>query len=229
MQYVIYTRVSTDEQAKTDISLSVQEREMRSILEQEGGQLYKLISDPAWSGGDEKRPGLLEMLDLMRRRKIDGVMFYDLNRLSRNMDITSNFMQTAGKNKIRVYSKCEGEIDVSTTEGWMRLVMNAFFSEYELRKISDRNKMVKDKLYADGRTRGRAPIGQSVGAGNLLIDNPYELKVLDLIEKYKNQGLSYTIISHLLAGQGYVGRSGISFKPSFVGYLYRKYIKDKEK
>lgn len=75
----IYVRVSTGEQSTT-----MQERELKESAERRGWNV-KVYRDSAQSGAKENRPGLSDLLSEVRRRRIDVVMVWSLDRLARSL------------------------------------------------------------------------------------------------------------------------------------------------
>jgi DNA invertase Pin-like site-specific DNA recombinase len=75
----IYVRVSTGEQ-----DTAMQETELRDCAERRGWAV-KLYRDQGESGARESRPGLNALLDDARRRRIDLVMVWSLDRLARSL------------------------------------------------------------------------------------------------------------------------------------------------
>src|SRR5690349_17628767 len=75
----IYVRVSTDDQ-----DTALQETELKEHAEQRGWEV-RLYRDHGESGAKENRPALNAMLQEIRRRKIDVVMVWSLDRLARSL------------------------------------------------------------------------------------------------------------------------------------------------
>jgi len=75
----IYVRVSTNEQ-ETDM----QEVELREYVEKRGWR-YVLYRDKGESGAKDSRPALNAMLNDLRRRKLDVVVVWKLDRLARSL------------------------------------------------------------------------------------------------------------------------------------------------
>ncbi len=61
----IYTRVSTENQAEKEFSsCESQEEKIRSFIKsQNNWQVYKVYSDPGYSGANTNRPALQELLE----------------------------------------------------------------------------------------------------------------------------------------------------------------------
>ena len=70
------TRVSTDNQAEKEYnSCKAQEEKLKAYIKsQEGLKLYKVYSDPGFSGASLERPALKEMLNDIIAGKIDCVL-----------------------------------------------------------------------------------------------------------------------------------------------------------
>jgi Resolvase, N terminal domain len=61
---ILYSRVSTDEQARSGYSIPDQLKELRGHAVREGYQVVEEIEDEGYSGGDPYRPGLQRVMQL---------------------------------------------------------------------------------------------------------------------------------------------------------------------
>ena len=86
MRCAIYTRVSTDNQAEVEFnSCEAQELKIRSFIKsQENMEIFKVYSDPGFSGASLDRPALREMLNDIKESKINLVISYKIDRLTRS-------------------------------------------------------------------------------------------------------------------------------------------------
>ncbi len=86
MKCAIYTRVSTDNQAEVEFnSCEAQESKIKSFINsQENMEIFKLYSDAGFTGANINRPELNEMLDDIRQNKINLVISYKIDRLTRS-------------------------------------------------------------------------------------------------------------------------------------------------
>ena len=89
---VIYTRVSTDIQAEKEFSsCEAQEQKIRSfIASQNDWQIFKIYNDAGFSGATLQRPKIQELLLDLKKEKIDVVLVYKIDRLTRS---PKNFYQ----------------------------------------------------------------------------------------------------------------------------------------
>jgi DNA invertase Pin-like site-specific DNA recombinase len=85
MKAVIYTRVSTREQA-TNLSLGTQLKACRAYCEREGYGILKEFTDAGESAKTTDRPEFQDLLEFCRlhKRDVHFLVFYNISRLSRN-------------------------------------------------------------------------------------------------------------------------------------------------
>lgn len=76
----VYLRVSTSGQ-----SVESQERAIRSYMEQNGINRYKVFTDHGVSGAKASRPALDELINEVKARKVHTVITFSLSRLGRNV------------------------------------------------------------------------------------------------------------------------------------------------
>jgi len=83
---VIYTRVSSEEQAKHDLSLPFQKKRCREYAKEHGFIIVEEFEEPGRSGTSAiDRPELMQMLKFSIDQKIDAVIIHKSDRLGRNM------------------------------------------------------------------------------------------------------------------------------------------------
>src|SRR5437868_2256221 len=86
-RFVVYLRVSTDQQADTGQGLDIQEEACRRWLQQGRHRLVEVCTDAGRSGGADvgHRPGLARALALVGADRADGVLVHRLDRLARDL------------------------------------------------------------------------------------------------------------------------------------------------
>ena len=72
----VYTRVSTENQAEKDFSsCSAQEEKIRAFIKsQNNWKVFKVYSDPGFTGVNLNRPALQELLEDIKQGEIDIVL-----------------------------------------------------------------------------------------------------------------------------------------------------------
>ena len=143
-QCAIYTRVSTDNQAEKEFSsCEAQEQKMKSfIASQNNWQVFKIYNDAGFSGATLQRPALQELLSDLKKEKIDVVLVYKIDRLTRSPKDFYQLIEFFEQAKIDFISITE-RFDTSTPAG--RLLRNIMltFSQFERELTSERT---KDKM-----------------------------------------------------------------------------------
>ena len=89
MRCGIYTRVSTDEQARPDYnSLATQAeicRHYAEVQREQGWEVVGVYEDSGFSGKDLDRPAIRRLLSDVRQGRLDVVIAYKLDRISRSL------------------------------------------------------------------------------------------------------------------------------------------------
>jgi len=162
----IYTRVSTDNQAEKFFnSCETQELKIKSFIDsQEDLTVYDVYSDPGYSGGSTNRPDLQRLLGDIKVNKIDIIISYKIDRLTRSPKDFYQMIELFEEYGVDFISVTE-RFDTSTPSG--RLLRNIMltFAQFERELSSERT---KDKLLQ------RAEQGMWNG-GNI----PYGYKSID--------------------------------------------------
>lgn len=101
-RYVIYTRVSTEDQGKSGLGLEAQQRDIDIFLTNFSDVPYEIIGQfqDVQSGGDNDRPELPKALALVRKTGAE-LLIAKLDRLSRRVSFIASLMDDP-KVKLRV-------------------------------------------------------------------------------------------------------------------------------
>jgi len=83
---IIYTRVSTDNQAEKEFSsCEAQEQKIKSfVASQDNWKIIKVYSDAGYSGATLNRPKIQQLISDLKKEKIDIVLVYKIDRLTRS-------------------------------------------------------------------------------------------------------------------------------------------------
>lgn len=176
--WVIYVRVSTDEQAKKGTSLETQEAGCRGLATAYGHTVSEVIVDDGYSAAVLKqkgrrsldaflkRPGAKRLLDLIERGSIAGVIIWKLGRLVRNTRQLLEVVELMQERDIAFVS-VNDRIDTSTAMGRMILTIIGALDQLESEQISERVVAVLDYMRSQGRwAGGTVPAGLTVEVRN---------------------------------------------------------------
>lgn len=139
---VIYIRVSTERQAEKGTSLETQMEKCKAYAEKQGSRVVKTFIERGESAKVADRPELLKMLAYLQANKIDALIIYKLDRLSRNTDDQHKIMYKLSQAQVQLHSATEN-IDDSAVGKFMRSVL---WSVAELDNAI-RAERVKDGMY----------------------------------------------------------------------------------
>jgi len=176
----IYARVSTDERLGQAFNSLHAQREAGEnfVASRRADGLVALpdeYSDGGFTGANTNRPGLQRLVADVEARRIDCVVVYKLDRLSRSMRDFLNLLDLFDRHDVSFVSVSQS-FDTSTPIGKMTLNLLASFGEFERHVISERT---RDKMRAARRrgrwTGGMPPLGYDVAPeGGRLVIHPSE-------------------------------------------------------
>ena len=198
----IYCRKSSEKGLDQEFtSLDNQELACKSyILSQkfQGWTYYKTYSDAGISGGTTNRPSLQEMLKDIKSGKIQVVLVYKIDRLSRSIyDFKKMMKDDFEKNNCTLVSITQS-FDTSTAMGKLTLNMLLSFAEFEREVAAER---VKDKIFATKSqglwTGGCPPLGYDIKFKQLEINQEEAQTVNKIFELYLESSSLIQLISKL--------------------------------
>lgn len=85
MKAGLYERVSTDEQVKEGYSIAAQDNKGKAFIESQGWTVHDVYVDDGESAKDLDRPDLQRLLRDAEEGKIDVIVVYRLDRLTRSV------------------------------------------------------------------------------------------------------------------------------------------------
>ncbi len=132
LKCAIYTRVSTDAQAEVEFnSCEAQQNKINSFIQsQEDMKVFKVYSDLGFTGANTNRPALQQMFSDIKDGKINLVIAYKIDRLTRSPKDFYQLIEVFDKYDVSFISVTE-RFDTSTPSG--RLLRNIMltFSQFE--------------------------------------------------------------------------------------------------
>jgi DNA invertase Pin-like site-specific DNA recombinase len=208
-----YIRVSTEEQAAEGVSLSAQEKAIRTYCELKGLILLKIVTDPGVSAGKalSKRTGGAEVLRAVATKEVDSVVVYKLDRLFRNCPDCLTVTEAWDRKGVSLHLIDLGgqSLDTSSAMGRFFLTVMAGAAELERNMIRERTTAALKHKKENGELVGSTPYGKQLCEDGCHLEvNHEEQKVVSLIRDLRNQGLSYQKIVNHLTTHGVPARGG---------------------
>lgn len=147
-RYVIYRRVSTDEQGKSGLGIEAQDRDIRLFLEGYSDQPFAVVAEftEVASGADDRRPELTKALDMARKHGAE-LLVAKLDRLSRKVSFIASLLDDR-KVQLRVAAMPQADK--------FQLHIYAALAEQEREFISIRTKAALKEAKARGVKLGGA-------------------------------------------------------------------------
>ncbi|APO74581.1 resolvase/recombinase protein [Rhizobium etli 8C-3] len=132
LRYVVYTRVSTEDQGKSGLGLEAQDRDIEIFLDKFSDVPFEVIGrfQDVQSGGDNGRPELEKALSLVRKTGAE-LLVAKLDRLSRRVSFIAALMDDK---KVKLRVACMPNADKFS------LHIYAALAEQERTFISERTK-----------------------------------------------------------------------------------------
>lgn len=209
MKAVGYARVSTEEQVKEGVSLDNQEAKIRTYADLKDLELVGIIKDAGISAKNLNRPGAQEVLKMARKKKVEAVIVYKLDRMFRSTIDALETTKMFDRLNIAFHSIQE-TLDTQSAMGRFFFTLTAALAEMERGIIGERTKAaLKHKRLNGEKTGGDIPFGYSLDIdGQTLMEDREEQEVIRLMKDLKGKGYSLRSICRELESKGYLTKTG---------------------
>ena len=206
MKAVGYIRVSTEDQAREGISLDTQKAKIEAYAAINDLGLLGIIRDEGASGKDLEREGMAKLLDLVESGKVEAVIVYKLDRLSRRTLDTLSLIENFESKGISFHSISE-KVDTKNATGRFFLTIISALAQMERDMTAERTKDALAHKRQKGEWTGRVPFGFRL-ENNRLVEDPEQLKVIQKAKRLRRSGKSLREISRALClSLGYVHKA----------------------
>src|SRR3569833_1461279 len=148
----IYTRVSTDQGLDQEFnSLDALYEASRAYIRSQAHagwiQLRARYDDGGFSGGNTDRPALQQLLEDVRARKIDVIVVYKVDRLTRSLADFAKLVELFDQNGVSFVSVTQ-QFNTTTSMGRLTLNVLLAFAQFEREVTSER---IRNKISASKR------------------------------------------------------------------------------
>ena len=207
MRVGLYPRVSGHEQ-EDNYSIPEQIDRMKKYCESKDWMVHKIYTDSVYSGSNMDRPGLQEMIRDCENGKLDMVLVYKLDRLSRSQKDTMYLIEDVfEKNGVGFTSMTEN-FDTSTPHGKFIVGILAVFSQLERSRITERTMSGKDGRAKEGKWHGGKWIPIGYDYDGMLWINEYEAMQVREVADLFLKGMPLRTIARLVTEKGYLHKYG---------------------
>jgi DNA invertase Pin-like site-specific DNA recombinase len=158
LRCAIYTRVSTENNLEQEFnSLDNQWEASEAYIKSQAHEGWKLIrqryDDGGFSGGSMERPALQKLLDDVRARRIDVVVVYKVDRLTRSLADFAKLVELFDAHGVSFISVTQA-FNTTTSMGRLTLNMLLSFAQFEREITGER---IRDKASTSTAPPGRTP------------------------------------------------------------------------
>ena len=180
----VYIRVSTEDQAREGFSLGEQEEKLLQLCKFKELEVYKVYKDAGISAKDmEHRPQFQEMLKDMKEGKLNYIVAYKLDRITRSVRDLEELISVL--EQYNCFLLCDrDDVNTSTANGRFFVRMLTVLSQLEIEIVSERTKFGLNGAIKSGHIPGQRPFGyKSADDKRMVIDNatrPYVEKIFDM-------------------------------------------------
>src|SRR5712672_3541827 len=185
----IYTRKTTENGLEQEFnSLEAQREACEAYIKSQASQGWKVLpqhyDDPAYSGGNLERPALKKLLADIEAGKVDVIVVYKIDRLTRSL---ADFAKLVVAFDAKAISFVAVTQQFNTTTSMGRLTLNVLlsFAQFERELSSER---VRDKVAASRRkgkwTGGTVPLGYDAKDKKLVVNKPEAETVRTIFRLY---------------------------------------------
>ena len=173
----IYTRKSTEHGLDQEFnSLDAQREACEAYIKSQASQGWKVLpqhyDDPAYSGGDLDRPALKRLLRDVEAGRIEVVVVYKIDRLTRSLVDFAKLVETFDARSISFVAVTQ-QFNTTTSMGRLTLNILLSFAQFERELASER---VRDKIAVSRKkgkwTGGTVPLGYDAKDKNSLPTRP---------------------------------------------------------
>ena len=218
----LYPRVSTEDQSRFGHSLDEQECKLKQLCEFKGYEIYKIYREEGVSAKNTNRPKFQEMIEDMKNGKINKIIVYKLDRLTRSIQDLEVICSMLEEYNCELESVAE-EINTGNANGKFFIRMLTILAQLEIERTSERTKFGLVGAIKKGHIPSRAPLGYEREDKKLVINHIEEEVVKRIFNMYLegesvcsicqtfneenvlNRHWATTTVDKLLSNQIYIG------------------------
>ena len=177
-------------------SLGEQQEKLEALCKYKGFEVFKVYKDAGISAKDmEHRPEFQQMLQDMRDKKINYIVAYKLDRVTRSVRDLEVLITELEKH--HCYLICDrDDVNTSTANGKFFVRMLTVLSQLEIEIVSERTKFGLTGAIKAGHLPSNAPLGYKRVNKKVIIDETTKGIIERIFELYL-QGKSYQTIANI--------------------------------
>ena len=211
----IYKRVSTLDQKREGFSLPEQEEKLREFCKFKGYEIYKVYADEGISAKNDKRPAYQEMMRDVKDKKINVIVAFKLDRLTRSVYDIEKLMKFVNDNDCDIDCMAD-ESNTTTSNGRMVMRIMTSVSQNEIEKCSERTKFGMVGAIKAGHIPNKCPLGFKRNNKKLVPDPLTKDIVIRVFDLYL-EGKSYQTIANIYNEEKVLGKT--NWRDSTINHI----------
>lgn len=211
----IYKRVSTLDQKREGFSLGEQEEKLKEFCKFKGYEIYKVYADEGISAKNDKRPAYQEMMRDVKDKKINVIVAFKLDRLTRSVYDIEKLMKFVNDNDCDIDCMAD-ESNTTTSNGRMVMRIMTSVSQNEIEKCSERTKFGMVGAIKAGHIPNKCPLGFKRNNKKLVPDPLTKDIVIRVFDLYL-EGKSYQTIANIYNEEKVLGKT--NWRDSTINHI----------
>jgi site-specific DNA recombinase len=189
----IYTRKSTEQGLEQDFnSLDAQCDAAQAYIRSQAHSGWTLLrakyDDGGFSGGNTDRPALQRLLNDVHAGKVDVIVVYKVDRLTRSLADFAKLVELFDKHNVSFVSVTQ-QFNTTTSMGRLTLNVLLSFAQFEREVTSER---IRDKIAASKRkglwVGGMVPLGYDTKGRKITVNEAEAERVRTIFLRYLELG-----------------------------------------
>ncbi len=210
----VYTRKSSEEGLEQDFnSLQAQREACEAFIKSQAGEGWRLVKtqydDGGISGGTMERPALQRLLSDIDEGRIDVVVVYKVDRLTRSLADFAKMVEVFDAHHVSFVSITQ-QFNTTTSMGRLTLNVLLSFAQFEREVTGER---IRDKIAASKKRGmwmgGFCSLGYDIRDRRLVVNQEESKLVRNIYKRYLELG-SVRLLKHDLDRRGVVSKVRVS-------------------
>lgn len=217
MRAALYLRVSTAEQAEDGFSLRSQKDKLTKFANSQDWDIADYYIEEGVSAKNMVRPELNRMIADIEKKKIDVVLVYRLDRITRSVRDLYNILELLEKHECKFRSATE-VYDTSSALGRMFITLVASFAQFERETLGERVTVNMVQMVQEGKwPGGTTPYGYMYDPESKVFTiNPDHAPIVKMVFELYLTGVGILGISRQLNDMGSRRPSGVKWVPKNI-------------
>lgn len=214
IKYALYCRKSTEDSSRQILSLDSQEKEMKQLADSLNLNIIKTFQESKSAKKPDNRPQFSELISMIKKGQIDGVICWKIDRLSRNPIDSATIQWLLQQGQLKTIQTMEKQY-LPGDNALLFNVESGMANQYILDLSKNVKRGIRAKLEKGGWP-SMAPLGYLNKDNKVIIDKARGKYIVKIFEMYKTGKYSVKEISDILFSEGFRSRGDMKYHKSKI-------------